>query len=87
MIRCSRSIAAAGTTSAVSSSAGSSSGTKPIETASSANSAAVIAATIQRRRLDGGVPTPCGNRWITHSSGQPRANPNPARGSTDSIRL
>ena len=42
-------------------------------------------ATIQRRRVDGAVPSPLGKRWITHSMGQPRAKPAPARGRTNSM--
>ena len=85
MMRCFRSIADAGTTSAVSRSAGASFGCRPMWSVSAAKRAAVMPATIHLRRLDGAVPSPVGKRWMTHSIGQPRAKPAPAKGRTNSM--
>ena len=87
MMRWRRSMTEAGTISAVRSSAGARRAWKPILTVTAANSAAVTAATIHRRRLEGAVPSGFGKRWISHSIGQPSAKPAPARGRTNSMWL
>ena len=84
MIRWLMSITDAGTISAVRSSAGASCGSIPICSVSAANRPAMSPATSQRRRTEGGVPSPRGNRWISHSIGHPSAKP--TTGTANSMR-